>query len=95
MFSRTTEANPARAWMRLPLSATTHHNAYSEEQLDSAIDAYDRHRAAVQPHANQRDVGAFGTKERCGWPENKARQYARPERQDFGACVRAIGFKPD
>jgi nitroreductase/FMN reductase [NAD(P)H] len=81
--------------LRLPLSVTVHHNAYSEQQLDSAIDAYDSRRAAVQPYANQRYVREYGTKEGYGWSEDKARQYARPERQDFGAYVRAIGFNLD
>ena len=79
--------------LRLPLSVTVHHNVYSEEGLDSAIDAYDTRRTAAQPHAYQRYVREFGTKESYGWSEDKARQYARPERQDFGAYVRAIGFK--
>ena len=79
--------------LRLPLSVTVHHNVYSEEGLDSAIDAYDTRRTAAQPYAYQRYVREFGTKESYGWSEDKARQYARPERQDFGAYVRAIGFK--
>jgi nitroreductase len=81
--------------LRLPLSVTVHHNAYSDEGLDSAIDAYDSRRAAAQPYANQRYVREFGTKESYNWSEDKARQYARPERQDFGAYVRTIGFKLD
>lgn len=88
-------AEAVRPSLRLPLSATVHHNAYSEERIDSAIETYDRRRAAVQPYATQRYVGEFGTEENYGWSEDKARQYARPERQDFGAYVRAIGFKLD
>ena len=30
-----------------------------------------------------------------GWSEDKARQYAHPERADFGAYVRRIGFRLD
>jgi nitroreductase/FMN reductase [NAD(P)H] len=30
-----------------------------------------------------------------GWSEDKARQYAVPERADFGAYVRARGFRLD
>lgn len=88
-------AEAPRPSMRLPLSVTVHHNVYSEERLDSAIEIYDRRRAAIQPYANQRYVGEFGTDEHYGWSEDKARQYARPERQDFGAYVRTIGFKLD
>lgn len=88
-------AEAAQPSLRLPLSVTVHHNRYSEEGLDSAIDAYDSRRAAIQPYANQRSVREFGMKETYGWSEDKARQYARPERQDFGAYVGAIGFKLD
>jgi len=30
-----------------------------------------------------------------GWSEDKARQYSKPERADFGAFVRAKGFRLD
>jgi nitroreductase/FMN reductase [NAD(P)H] len=81
--------------MRLPLSVTVHHNIYSEASLDAAIDAYDSRREAAQPYAAQRSPKKFGSAETYGWSEDKARQYARPERADFGAYVRRIGFKLD
>jgi nitroreductase len=81
--------------MRLPLSATVHRNSFSEDGLDDAIEAYDRRRAAAQPYAAQRAVKEFGTAEHYGWSEDKARQYARPERADFGAYVKRIGFRLD
>jgi nitroreductase/FMN reductase [NAD(P)H] len=37
-------------------------------------------------------VARFGTSPTYGWSEDKARQYADPERADFGAFVRRIGF---
>ena len=57
--------------------------------------AYDRRRAEVQPYANQRHVERFGTDPAYGWSEDKVRQYSVPDRADFGAFVRAKGFKLD
>ncbi len=81
--------------MRLPLSVTVHHNAYQEGGLDAAIADYDRRREKAQPYAAQRGVKKFGMAETYGWSEDKARQYAQPERADFGAYVRRIGFRLD
>ena len=81
--------------MRLPLSVTVHHNAFLEDGLDDAIEAYDRRREAAQPYAAQRYVREFGLADTYGWSEDKARQYARPERADFGDYVRRIGFRLD
>lgn len=78
--------------MRLPLSVTVHHNTYREEGLEGAIEAYDQRRAAAQPHRTQRYVEEFGSATTYGWSEDRARQYARPERQEFGSYVRRIGF---
>ena len=88
-------AEPRKVSMRLPLSVTVHRNAYQEDGLDEAIAAYDRRREAAQPYAAQRGVKKFGLAEAYGWSEDKARQYAQPERADFGAYVRRIGFKLD
>jgi nitroreductase/FMN reductase [NAD(P)H] len=81
--------------MRLPLSVTVHHNTYSEDGLESAIEAYDQRREAAQPYRTQRYIEQFGSAKTYGWSEDKARQYARPERQDFGSYVRRSGFKLD
>jgi nitroreductase len=81
--------------LRLPLSVTVHRNAFGEDGLDAAIESYDRRREAAQPYAAQRYAKEFGLAETYGWSEDKARQYARPERADFGAYVRRIGFKLD
>jgi hypothetical protein len=81
--------------MRLPLSVTVHRNTFLEDGLDDAIEAYDRRRETAQPYSAQRYVSEFGLAETYGWSEDKARQYARPERADFGAYVRRIGFRLD
>ncbi|ANK79929.1 MAG: NADPH-dependent oxidoreductase [Rhizobiales bacterium NRL2] len=80
---------------RLPLSHTVHRDRYREAGLREAVDAYDARRRAIAPYRVQRDVARFGEDPAYGWSEDKARQYATPERADFGAYVRAIGFSLD
>ena len=79
--------------LRLPLSATVHRGRFSEGRIRETVDAYDRRRAGVQPIRAQRAIDRFGTAEFYGWSEDKVRQYAGPERADWGAFVRAKGFK--
>lgn len=88
-------AEPPPASLRLPLAVTVHRDRYQEDDLEARIAAYDHRRAALQPYPVQRDVARFGEREDYGWSEDKARQYARPERADFGAYVRARGFRLD
>jgi hypothetical protein len=85
-------AEPGRISPRLSLDVTLHTNRYDADALDARIDAYDRRRAARQPFRRQRDPARFGTAAFYGWSEDKARQYAEPQRGDFGAFVRAKGF---
>ena len=80
---------------RLGLDVTIHHDCYDESGLAEQVAAYDRRRAEVQPYANQRHVERFGTDPAYGWSEDKVRQYSVPDRADFGAFVRAKGFKLD
>jgi FMN reductase [NAD(P)H] len=77
---------------RLPLSVTVHEERFDEGDLAGKIDAYDRRRAASRPYRRQRDPAHFGSAEFYGWSEDKARQYATPQRADFGAYVRGQGF---
>ena len=81
--------------MRLPLDITVHRNGYREDDVRGAIEDYDRRREAAQPFREQRYVDAFGKASPYGWSEDKARQYAVPERADFGAYVRTRGFNLD
>jgi len=46
----------------------------------------------LRPYRVQRDPARFGTAAFYGWSEDKARQYAVPQRTGFGAFVRAQGF---
>jgi nitroreductase/FMN reductase [NAD(P)H] len=77
---------------RLGLETTLHQDCYRQRDLDQQIDAYDRRRAAQQPYRRQRAVERWGQAEFYGWSEDKARQYAQPLREDFGAVLRAKGF---
>lgn len=81
--------------MRLPLDVTVHRNGYREGDVRGAVEDYDRGREAAQPYREQRYVEMFGKSAPYGWSEDKARQYAVPERADFGAYVRARGFNLD
>ena len=79
--------------LRLPLEATLHRDRYREEEMKSHIDNYDRHRNEIQPSSRQRYAAEFGEVENYGWSEDKARQYAKPERADFGAYIVRKGFR--
>ena len=81
--------------LRLPLSVTVHKDRFSDDGLKDRIDAYDQRRARLQPYANQRFAEQFGTQESYSWSEDKARQYTEPQRTDFGAFIRAKGFRLD
>lgn len=76
---------------RLPLGVTCHVDSYGEEGLQDAVTEYDRTRV----YATQRETQKFGTAQPYGWSHDKVRQYSQPERADFGAFVRARGFKLD
>lgn len=83
---------PAEIAKRLPLNATCHVDAYSEDHLREVVASYDRERAKAQPYDKQRLAEAFGVSENYGWSEDKVRQYSLPERAGFGAYIRAQGF---
>jgi nitroreductase len=80
---------------RLPLSVTVHEERFDEGDIAAKIDAYDRRCAASRPYRRQRDPARFGSAAFYGWSEDKARQYATPQRADFGAYVRGQGFRLD
>jgi nitroreductase len=80
---------------RLPLSTTLHEERFTETDLAGEVERYDRRRAETRPFRNQREPERFGQAEFYGWSEDKARQYAKPQRADFGAFVRGKGFHLD
>jgi nitroreductase len=84
-----------RVNLRLPLAATVHTDSYNEDAQWGAIEAYDARRAELRPYGSQRDPDRFGTRDPYTWSEDKARQYAEPQRTDFGAYIRKKGFNLD
>lgn len=78
---------------RLPLSLTLHENVHGGAEVADQIAAYDARRAAIRPYPRQRDVARFGEVHPYGWSEDKARQYASPQRAGFGAFIRDRGFR--
>lgn len=77
---------------RLPLAATVHRDTY-KDTTQATVTAYDQRRNGIFPYRSQRNVARFGTSTDYGWSEEKARHYAEPERTDWGAFVKAKGFK--
>ncbi|MPZ55499.1 MAG: NADPH-dependent oxidoreductase [Rhizobiales bacterium] len=80
---------------RLGLDLTIHENRYDDGEIAARIAASDRRRAGRMPYRRQRDEARWGTAPDYGWSEDKARQYATPQRADFGAFVRGKGFRLD
>ena len=85
-------AEEGRITPRLSLQVTVHTDRYDEAGVREKIEAYDRRRDAVLPYRRQRNPERFGKADFYGWSEDKARQYAVPEREDFGAFIRSQGF---
>jgi nitroreductase/FMN reductase [NAD(P)H] len=80
---------------RLALTATVHEGRYDATRIDAELDAYDERRIRDRPYRRQRDPERFGTTERYGWTEDKARQYSESQRADFGAFVRRKKYRLD
>ena len=76
---------------RLPLAATLHTDRFDDRDVRALVEGYDKKRR----YRAQREEARYGRAEHYGLSEDKARQYARPERADFGAFVRRKGFKLD
>lgn len=85
-------AAPGHISPRLPLEVTVHTDRYDESRLEQQVDGYDRRRHDHHPYAKQRRLKRFGEADFYGWSEDKARQYAEPERSDFGDYIRRQGF---
>ena len=79
--------------LRLPLTATVHVDRFSEAGIAAHVDGYDQRRHDLQPMINQRSPDEFGEADPYTWSEDKARQYAKPERETFGAFAKAKGFR--
>lgn len=84
-------ARPARIAPRLSLAATVHENRLTSDP-EAGIREYDQRRG---PPPRQREPERFGEKAGYGWSDDKARQYADPQRSDWGSFVRGKKFKLD
>ena len=80
---------------RLGLGATVHDGRYDAARVDAELDRYDERRIRERPYRRQRLIERFGTAERYGWSEDKARQYSEVQRADFGAFVRGKRYRLD
>jgi nitroreductase/FMN reductase [NAD(P)H] len=85
--------HPGTLSPRLRLGATVHVDAHDDGSLDADIAEYDARRNAGKPFDARRRDDLFGADTPYGWSEDKARQYAQPERQDWGRFVRERGFR--
>jgi nitroreductase/FMN reductase [NAD(P)H] len=85
-------ASEAAISPRLDLGITVHEDRYDREAFARLGAGYDARRNAESPYARQREPERFGASETYGWREDKRRQYSTPQRADFGAYLRAIGF---
>lgn len=80
---------------RLGLAATVHVDRHNDAALDAQIAEYDARRERDKPLRSRRRDDLFGADQPYTWSEDKARQYAQPERRGWGAFVRKIGFRLD
>jgi len=83
--------------MRLPQSLTVHTDRYDDSDTIEQIDGYDRRRDArySTPKEKQRMTGEYGVADFYGWSEDKARQYAVPQRKQLAAFLKSKGFGLD
>ena len=77
---------------RLPLGMTLHTDRYRQPPLEETLQTYDRRREVLQPYERQYQPERWGVASSYGWSEQKARQYAVPQRVEFGRYVRLKGF---
>lgn len=84
----------SRLSMRLPLDITVHVDQYDDEKLISQVESYDGRREAIEqtPAEQQRMADEYGICENYGWSEDRSRQYAKAQREDFGSYIRGQGF---
>ena len=83
--------------LRLPQSITVHTDRYDDSNLLAEIDGYDRRRDSrfATPPEKQRMTKEYGTAEFYGWSEDKARQYATPQRKQLAGFLASKGFGLD
>jgi nitroreductase/FMN reductase [NAD(P)H] len=80
---------------RLDLGVTVHEDHYDGDAFVRLGAAYDARRNRTKPFSRQRDPERFGAAAMYGWREDKRRQYRAPQRTDFGAYLRGMGYSFD
>lgn len=78
---------------KLPTQITTHKDTFQEAELIEALEQYDKYRQERKEFVNQRYVKEYGITPNYSWSEDKARQYSKPERANFGTYLIKKGFK--
>jgi len=78
-------AQTGRVLPRLGLDATFHVDRYDAQRLGASLDAYDQRRVQSALNAN-----LPGTP--TAWTQDKLKQYAKPQRADWGKYIRSKGF---
>jgi nitroreductase/FMN reductase [NAD(P)H] len=78
-------SQPGRVLPRLGLEATFHVDQYGVEKMGASLDAYDQRRIQSALSAN-----VTGTP--TAWTQDKLKQYAQPQRTDWGEYIRSKGF---
>jgi hypothetical protein len=80
--------------MRLPPSLTVHIDGYEGKPLKEEMDAYDKRRAQrhATPSEEQRNPAKFGYAQFYGWSEDKARQAAEREGEQFAKYIKKNWF---
>jgi nitroreductase len=88
-------SDPSHVSMRLPPSTTVHGDVYDDSSAASDIAAYDMQRESryATPREKQRNAAKFGYADSYGWSEDKARQAAEPEGQEFNDYLRETWFR--
>ena len=72
---------------RLPLAATLHRDRFDERRTDALIDDFDSRYVAVQ--AGRRPPGSSAPQT---WSDERTKQYASSQRQDWGEFIRRQKF---
>ena len=88
-------SGPSHVSMRLPPSTTVHTDVYDDSSAASDIATYDMRRESryATPREKQRNPAKFGYADSYGWSEDKARQAAEPEGQEFNDYLRETWFR--
>lgn len=83
--------------MRLPASVSIMENSYrgNQESIVREVEDYSERRQAQNPvpPEEQRATETFGVAQEYGWTEDKTRQYAQPERAEWGDFIKSQGFQ--